>query len=138
MQHGSASALPWPGDQPGATMPGDVGPGPLEQHQEAVAEADQERDVDEKPGEPRDRSEEHTSELQSLTNLVCRLLLEKKKVPQTFRRFRNFEPRRPCRIRERSWQSRRPTSRSIATRKNAERRGSREQLPTPAPSLPAI
>src|ERR1019366_9925170 len=28
-------------------------------------------------GDP--RSEEHTSELQSLTNLVCRLLLEKKK-----------------------------------------------------------
>src|SRR5262249_60693440 len=28
---------------------------------------------------PRHRSEEHTSELQSLTNLVCRLLLEKKK-----------------------------------------------------------
>src|SRR5438093_4179873 len=27
----------------------------------------------------RPRSEEHTSELQSLTNLVCRLLLEKKK-----------------------------------------------------------
>src|SRR5258706_10978322 len=27
----------------------------------------------------RERSEEHTSELQSLTNLVCRLLLEKKK-----------------------------------------------------------
>src|SRR5438046_6814446 len=27
------------------------------------------------------RSEEHTSELQSLTNLVCRLLLEKKKKP---------------------------------------------------------
>src|SRR5437016_4428779 len=36
------------------------------------------------PGPPHDdnllfRSEEHTSELQSLTNLVCRLLLEKKK-----------------------------------------------------------
>src|SRR5258706_7958802 len=30
-------------------------------------------------GEPGIRSEEHTSELQSLTNLVCRLLLEKKK-----------------------------------------------------------
>src|SRR5258706_1319491 len=32
-------------------------------------------------GEPTfvSRSEEHTSELQSLTNLVCRLLLEKKK-----------------------------------------------------------
>src|SRR5262249_58653957 len=29
--------------------------------------------------EARKRSEEHTSELQSLTNLVCRLLLEKKK-----------------------------------------------------------
>src|SRR5262249_60371649 len=30
------------------------------------------------------RSEEHTSELQSLTNLVCRLLLEKKKTkPQS-------------------------------------------------------
>src|SRR5437016_11883334 len=29
------------------------------------------------PGHP--RAEEHTSELQSLTNLVCRLLLEKKK-----------------------------------------------------------
>src|SRR5437016_7891183 len=28
------------------------------------------------------RSEEHTSELQSLTNLVCRLLLEKKKKNQ--------------------------------------------------------
>src|SRR2546426_5412671 len=30
-------------------------------------------------GEPRLRSEEHTSELQSPCNLVCRLLLEKKK-----------------------------------------------------------
>src|SRR5437016_1285123 len=29
------------------------------------------------------RSEEHTSELQSLTNLVCRLLLEKKKTKKT-------------------------------------------------------
>src|SRR2546427_4878852 len=30
-----------------------------------------------------DRSEEHTSELQSQSNLVCRLLLEKKKTAQT-------------------------------------------------------
>src|SRR5438093_8451961 len=30
-------------------------------------------------GQIAERSEEHTSELQSLTNLVCRLLLEKKK-----------------------------------------------------------
>src|SRR2546430_17708615 len=29
----------------------------------------------------RPRSEEHTSELQSQSNLVCRLLLEKKKIP---------------------------------------------------------
>src|SRR2546430_10443756 len=29
--------------------------------------------------DPDDRSEEHTSELQSQSNLVCRLLLEKKK-----------------------------------------------------------
>src|SRR6266513_6433349 len=31
---------------------------------------------------PSRRSEEHTSELQSRFDLVCRLLLEKKKVPQ--------------------------------------------------------
>src|SRR5438093_13142021 len=37
--------------------------------------ADRARDLD----RGRHRSEEHTSELQSLTNLVCRLLLEKKK-----------------------------------------------------------
>src|SRR5256885_8658388 len=33
----------------------------------------------EPPGPARHRSEEHTSELQSPCNLVCRLLLEKKK-----------------------------------------------------------
>src|SRR5256885_14729906 len=32
-----------------------------------------------RPGAARPRSEEHTSELQSPCNLVCRLLLEKKK-----------------------------------------------------------
>src|SRR5438093_8257364 len=36
------------------------------------------------------RSEEHTSELQSLTNLVCRLLLEKKNI-DTIRRRRREE-----------------------------------------------
>src|SRR5947207_6927049 len=30
--------------------------------------------------EPEDRSEEHTSELQSHSDIVCRLLLEKKKI----------------------------------------------------------
>src|SRR5438093_10209701 len=37
-------------------------------------------------GAERRRSEEHTSELQSLTNLVCRLLLEKKKKNNTERK----------------------------------------------------
>src|SRR5256886_13426118 len=35
------------------------------------------------------RSEEHTSELQSQSNLVCRLLLEKKKHPSTQRSIRS-------------------------------------------------
>src|SRR2546425_5180440 len=34
---------------------------------------------------PQSRSEEHTSELQSLAYLVCRLLLEKKKKQDTYR-----------------------------------------------------
>src|SRR2546430_3861963 len=34
-----------------------------------------------RPSGDRTRSEEHTSELQSQSNLVCRLLLEKKKTP---------------------------------------------------------
>src|SRR2546430_7866721 len=34
-----------------------------------------------RPSRPSPRSEEHTSELQSQSNLVCRLLLEKKKKP---------------------------------------------------------
>src|SRR2546430_12923874 len=38
------------------------------------------------------RSEEHTSELQSQSNLVCRLLLEKKKT-------RRYTPRSQCRMR---------------------------------------
>src|SRR6266700_6209948 len=35
---------------------------------------------------PRERSEEHTSELQSRENLVCRLLLEKKKQTKIYSR----------------------------------------------------
>src|SRR5256885_12686845 len=38
------------------------------------------------------RSEEHTSELQSPCNLVCRLLLEKKKYPVSLRKFRERLP----------------------------------------------
>src|SRR2546427_8955714 len=40
-----------------------------------------------------ERSEEHTSELQSQSNLVCRLLLEKKK--KTKKEHRTFQLRRP-------------------------------------------
>src|SRR2546426_7199155 len=46
------------------------------------------------------RSEEHTSELQSPCNLVCRLLLEKKKDITTVKPFtwqRATVPRPPCR-----------------------------------------
>src|SRR2546427_3520062 len=45
-----------------------------------------------------ERSEEHTSELQSQSNLVCRLLLEKKKncscCQHPTRRMRDEDPRR--------------------------------------------
>src|ERR1022692_3570363 len=51
------------------------------------------------------RSEEHTSELQSPCNLVCRLLLEKKKTrPARILSLRHFALRsgRPCSSRSRS------------------------------------
>src|SRR2546428_3676026 len=38
-----------------------------------------------------DRSEEHTSELQSRSDLVCRLLLEKKKVKKAGRALRHLD-----------------------------------------------
>src|SRR5688572_32101684 len=42
------------------------------------------------------RSEEHTSELQSQSNLVCRLLLEKKKKPKAaVQNLRPLSSRRP-------------------------------------------
>src|SRR5437016_8898433 len=50
------------------------------------------------------RSEEHTSELQSLTNLVCRLLLEKKKKKNKLRQKKNKQE-------EREQQSKRKTQR---------------------------
>src|SRR5437016_11102002 len=37
------------------------------------------------------RSEEHTSELQSLTNLVCRLLLEKKKIMYGYSKIKKYK-----------------------------------------------
>src|SRR2546427_7998183 len=46
-------------------------------------------------GDPREqpRSEEHTSELQSQSNLVCRLLLEKKNIPAVHRVRSCYTPR---------------------------------------------
>src|SRR2546430_9840834 len=44
-----------------------------------VAAGPPDGDCPRQPAEDRLRSEEHTSELQSQSNLVCRLLLEKKK-----------------------------------------------------------
>src|SRR3989441_2351035 len=52
------------------------------------------RDQGQRDPEPREgvvRSEEHTSELQSLAYLVCRLLLEKKKKKRTEARSREHQ-----------------------------------------------
>src|SRR5256885_3987010 len=76
----SAHRLEHPGHRPGAPD----GPDPAELSRGQI-QAD-ERKADQPPvgqvlagGEDDGRSEEHTSELQSPCNLVCRLLLEKKK-----------------------------------------------------------
>src|SRR2546423_3267038 len=57
------------------------------QAQQPGAERGRQQPQDQKQEQPRDqqqgRSEEHTSELQSLAYLVCRLLLEKKKKRRT-------------------------------------------------------
>src|SRR2546430_6418477 len=47
-------------------------------------------------GHPGARSEEHTSELQSQSNLVCRLLLEKKKISAACTSTTNTSSRSPC------------------------------------------
>src|SRR2546427_6035170 len=44
-------------------------------------------------GEDKTRSEEHTSELQSQSNLVCRLLLEKKKKKKRYKQIKYMTPR---------------------------------------------
>src|SRR5262249_13203996 len=77
------------------------------------------------------RSEEHTSELQSLTNLVCRLLLEKKNRQGPIRRYglRTHAPRR----RKRQAATRR---RSAPLRRTAESALCRPRTHLPTPSLP--
>src|SRR5687768_18304742 len=49
---------------------------------EEVDDGDDDRLEQREPGKQAERSEEHTSELQSRLHLVCRLLLEKKKKQQ--------------------------------------------------------
>src|SRR6266568_8008404 len=66
---------PGHGDGVGAGRPGQDG----DRHQRHLRRVD---------GDPRLRSEEHTSELQSQFHLVCRLLLEKKKKPNLKKKFK--------------------------------------------------
>src|SRR5690606_41353215 len=57
-----------------------VGPRQLQNHEQDQAQQGDDAQLDDQARlEPVLRSEEHTSELQSRENLVCRLLLEKKK-----------------------------------------------------------
>src|SRR5260370_26898114 len=58
-------------------LQGRVGLGLLERIEIAALQVLDQRQLE--PGSVVERSEEHTSELQSHLNLVCRLLLEKKK-----------------------------------------------------------
>src|SRR5262245_58696590 len=46
------------GDQAGAAVVGHVGPGPLEEDDETVAEANEKEDVNEEPGQPRQETRE--------------------------------------------------------------------------------
>src|SRR2546430_12548921 len=59
----------------------------------AVVEDVGELPIEPAEGDPDARSEEHTSELQSQSNVVCRLLLEKKEVteavPEVAKRMKN-------------------------------------------------
>src|SRR5262245_63318181 len=60
-------------------LPEEAPPPPPKWMKELIDEMnDAARDADAHEELPRGRSEEHTSELQSLRHLVCRLLLEKK------------------------------------------------------------
>src|SRR2546426_8559674 len=76
---------PAPPHHPRVDRPGEGGHVP-DEHAERSARRDVDRDghAERGDGEGQDefRSEEHTSELQSPCNLVCRLLLEKKKKEQ--------------------------------------------------------
>src|SRR2546426_7280020 len=68
-QHQSKRGKPHPDEEDDDPSQGSIG-------DSEVAEV---RNVEREPQRSAKRSEEHTSELQSPCNLVCRLLLEKKK-----------------------------------------------------------
>src|SRR5258706_11895720 len=79
---------------------------PPEQRTRITAEIVRRIKVDRGGGDPKnivmascsfDRSEEHTSELQSLTNLVCRLLLEKKKKKKKNQKTKNTKKKEQAR-----------------------------------------
>src|SRR5256886_9379187 len=67
------------------------------QHNLLKADIKRAQDIRENiPAIQKDRSEEHTSELQSQSNLVCRLLLEKKFfIPLALQRFPPVSAKRP-------------------------------------------
>src|SRR5438093_5534881 len=78
-------ALPISAARPGSALPRRAddrarpGRGPRGARHDRLADEGRQDGPADHPLHVRGRSEEHTSELQSLTNLVCRLLLEKKK-----------------------------------------------------------
>src|SRR5258706_8298559 len=81
------------------------------------------------------RSEEHTSELQSLTNLVCRLLLEKKKTQVRNPPIEQSpSPSSPSNSRHQPccypYQPGLSSSRRCSTSLSATRESSKPQLPT--------
>src|SRR5437867_10148300 len=57
--------------------------GAWERERESLGSIEREPGIDRERAWERERSEEHTSELQSPYDLVCRLLLEKKKQSRT-------------------------------------------------------
>src|SRR5256885_13080770 len=69
----------WVGDDSGAPAVTHIGVNPLQKDKDLALEANQEY-----------RSEEHTSELQSPCNLVCRLLLEKKNKNTAYHIFASY------------------------------------------------
>src|SRR2546430_11938820 len=71
----------------------------------------------------RGRSEEHTSELQSQSNLVCRLLLEKKKIKSTKHRERKKDTRKWL-----DYDDDKPNDERVTSRRGAMTRGCQDSM----------